>query len=116
MSVASSADPARVLEILAKIVGSHPHVLKTTEPLITFEQFGEWTLKFSVRFWTRAAYLLGVRSDLNLLMADELAKNGILAPSPPRGVHFQVAEATAEAAGRSAAKSNAVSSGVGGPP
>lgn len=113
VSVASGTDPARVFEIIAKVAGSHPAVLKNPEPLITFEQFGDGALEFCLRFWTRFANLLGARSDLNLLVAEELEKHGIPARSAQRYVHVQMAEATEEGARQSRGNLDALPPGLG---
>lgn len=104
VGVAYGTDPARVIEILAAITGSHPAVLKNPGPVISFERFGENALEFCVRFWTRVDQLESVRSDLNVRVAEQLAKNEIVVPLPQRDVHVHMAKATAEAVGTEDAK------------
>ena len=92
--VAYGTDPARVLQLLAKAVSSHPDVMKSPEPLVTFEGFGEDALDFCVRFWTAIDKLTGVRSDLNLLVAAELGKNGVLLARPQQDARPPVVNVT----------------------
>jgi potassium efflux system protein len=113
VSVASGTDPARVFEILAKVAGSHPAVLKHPEPLIIFQQFGDGALGFSLYFWSRVERVFGVRSDLNLLVAEELEKHGIPARSAQQYVHVQMAEATEEGARQSRESLDALPRGAG---
>ncbi len=78
VGVTYGSDPARVIEILARIARSNAAVLQNPEPLITFEKFGDGGLEFCLRFWTRIENLVIVRSQLNLLVAEELGKQGFL--------------------------------------
>jgi potassium-dependent mechanosensitive channel len=113
VSVASGTDPARVFEILAKVAGSHPAVVKHPEPLIIFQQFGDGALGFSLYFWSRVERVFGVRSDLNLLVAEELGKHGIPARSAEQYVHVQMAEATGEESRQSRGSLDALPPGAG---
>lgn len=90
LGVAYGTDPNRVLEILTRLVTAHPGVLRTMAPLITFDQFGESSLNFTVRFWSKLDDRLQIRSELNVLINDEFAKAGIVIPLPQRDVHVQI--------------------------
>lgn len=90
VGVAYGTDPNRVLEILTRIVSSHPGVLRTVSPLITFDRFGDSSLNFTVRFWARLDTWLQIRSELNVQINDEFAKNGIVIPFPQRDVNLKL--------------------------
>lgn len=96
VGVAYGTDPAWMLQLLATVVNSHPDVLKDPEPVIAFERFGEGALEFSARFWTGIDKLSRVRSDLNLLMAEELGKTGVLLPPPKGGGRLLASHATVD--------------------
>ncbi len=102
-----SVDPARVLTILTAIVNSHPTVLKHPQPSVTFERFGESALEFCVRFWSSLEQVDDVRSDLNVLIAEELTKHGILVALSQREVHLHMDDGDREGAGRTAANTQA---------
>lgn len=104
VGVAYGTDPARVIAILGAITGSHPAVLKSPATLITFERFGENALEFYVRFWTWVDQLESVRSELNVRVAEQLAKNEIVVPLPQRDVHLHMAKTTADAVATENAK------------
>ncbi len=90
IGVAYGTDPNRVLEILTRIVTGHKGVLPTIAPLITFDQFGDSSLNFTVRFWSKLEERLKIRSELNTLINAEFEKNGIVIPFPQRDVHVKV--------------------------
>jgi small-conductance mechanosensitive channel len=87
VTVAYGTDPSQVLEVLTRVVIGHAQVLPS--PLITFDQFGQSSLDFTVRFWSKMGDRLQIRSDLNLLISNEFAKNGIGIALPQRSVHLK---------------------------
>jgi len=80
IGVVYGTDAARVLQILARVARSHSAVLKDPEPIVSFEEFGDGALEFSIRFWSTLDNVDSVRSDLNLRIAEELGGSGMLAP------------------------------------
>jgi potassium-dependent mechanosensitive channel len=90
IAVAYGTNPRVVLEILNRIVSGHPGVLQTPAPLITFDQFGESSLNCTVRFWSRIDTRVQIRSELNLMIDEEFAKEGIEIPFPQRDVHVKL--------------------------
>lgn len=88
IGVAYGTDPKRVLSILTNIISSHRGVLKHPVPLITFDQFADSSLNFTVRFWSKLDERLQVRSELNIQIAEEFGKDGIEIPFPQRDVHL----------------------------
>ena len=90
IGAAYGTDPDRVLAILTRITTSHPNVLKHPEPLITFDAFGESSLSFSLRFWSKLDNRLQIRSEINTQIASEFAKEGIEIPFPQRDVHLKL--------------------------
>jgi small-conductance mechanosensitive channel len=88
LGVAHGSDPSQVLEVLTRVVIGHAQVLPS--PLITFDQFEESSLDFTVRFCSKMDARLQIQSDLNLLISDEFAKNGIKIAFPQRDVHLKL--------------------------
>ena len=94
IGTAYGTDPERVIEILGEIVDSHPEVKKDPAPLITFDQFGDSALLFTVRFWTKIDPRIQIRSDLNIRICREFKNNGIEIPFPQRDLHLRLEETT----------------------
>lgn len=90
IGIAYGTDPNRVLAILSDIVHGHPGVLQSPEALITFDQFGENSLNFTVRFWSKIDDRVKIRSELNILINDALNKAGISIPFPQRDVNLKL--------------------------
>jgi small-conductance mechanosensitive channel len=102
VGVAYGTDPHAVIQILQELTTNHPGVMKHPEPLITFDQFADSSLNFTVRFWSKLDTRLQVRSELNMQIADAFAKNGIEIPFPQRDIYLHTD--TAELLKSSAAK------------
>jgi potassium efflux system protein len=96
VGAAYGTDPARVLATLSQIAAAHPDVLKHPAPLITFDQFGDSSLNFTLRFWSKLSSWLQVRSELNTQIAREFENHGIEIPFPQRDLHLYL-EGTAPA-------------------
>ncbi len=90
IGVAYGTDPLRVLEILTRIVGCHPGVLRAFPPLITFDEFGASSLNFTIRFWSKIDDRLRIRSELNVQINEEFKKNEIVIPFPQSDVHVNL--------------------------
>ena len=90
IGVAYGTDPQRVVALLNEIVKAHPQVVRPPEPLITFDLFGESSLDFTLRFWSRLDQRLQIRSELNTKIAAEFEKNGIVIAFPQRDVHLHL--------------------------
>jgi len=90
VGAAYGTDPDRVLAILSRIAAAHPDVMKYPAPLITFDHFGDSSLIFTLRFWSRLDSQLRVRSELNGQIAREFEKDGIKIPFPQRDLHLHI--------------------------
>jgi potassium-dependent mechanosensitive channel len=90
VGAAYGTDPDRVIAILTRIAAAHPDVMKYPAPLITFDQFGDSSLNFTLRFWSRLDSWLRVRSELNTQIAREFEKDGIKIPFPQRDLHLHM--------------------------
>jgi potassium-dependent mechanosensitive channel len=94
IGAAYGTDPNRVLNILTRIANSHPGVVPYPPPLITFDQFGDSSLNFTMRFWSKLDVRLQIRSEINVQIAEEFEKDGIQIPFPQRDVHLFMEGAT----------------------
>ncbi len=86
-----SADPDEVREILERVVGRHPDVMEDPAPLVNFEQFGDNSLNFAVRFFlANLDRRLGVTHEINASILRSLRSAKINIPFPQRDLHIKV--------------------------
>jgi len=77
--VAHSASPQKVMDVLLEVAKSHPGILADPAPDVVFQEYGEKSLNFILRVYTRD-YLSqpnSLRSELNLAVYKAFAKNDI---------------------------------------
>jgi small-conductance mechanosensitive channel len=86
--VAYGTDPQVVIDILVGVANDHPEVLSDPEPAALFLGFGDSSLDFQLRAWTRTDYVR-VSSDLLVAMNNALVDAGIEIPFPQRDLHLR---------------------------
>ncbi len=83
--------PTREVErILRRVLGEHPRVEKSPEPIVLFSNFGDNSLDFNVLFWIRMRRLidrLSIESELRFRIDDLFREAGIVIAFPQRDVH-----------------------------
>jgi small-conductance mechanosensitive channel len=94
VGVAYGTDPQEVIDILVGVANDHPEVLSDPEPAALFLGFGDSSLNFELRTWTRTDFVR-VSSDLLVAVNDALAKAGIEIPFPQRDLHLRSVDADA---------------------
>lgn len=84
------SDPKLVQEILLGIADAHPKVLKSPEPFVFFEGFGESSLDFQLRIFiadiTNQPF---VSTDIRFAICEEFKKENIEIPFPQRDLHVR---------------------------
>jgi len=109
VGVAYGTSVRRVLDVLMKVAQQQPDAMKDPAPVVLFTGFGESSLDFSVRFWTRdAATAVAARSEAGAAISEALEAEGIEIPFPQRDLHLRSVDATVAAA--------VAPSGTGSPP
>src|SRR5215468_1063180 len=94
-------DPARVIGLLVKTAGAHPHVMKTPPPDAVLKQFSEDALVFVLGFTTEnVAQFPFVQSDVAVAVNAALREAGIEIPVPQRIVHLEQNDATKHSLGQ----------------
>ncbi len=88
VGVAYGSDVRQVLELLRQIAADHPQVYKQPAPLITFADFADSTLNFSLRVWIDITQESSALTDLRLNINDAFAAHGINIAFPQLDVHF----------------------------
>ncbi len=89
VGVAYGTNVRRVLELLTRIAAAQPDAMKEPAPVVLFTGFGESSLDFVMRFWTRNADTAAIaRSDAGVAVAEAFEAEGIEIPFPQRDVHI----------------------------
>jgi len=89
VGVAYGTDPETVLEILLRLAEEHPLTLADPEPKAQMIKFGDSSLDFRVRCWTRMDDFVEVTSDLHVAINKKLEEAGITIPFPQRDLHVR---------------------------
>ncbi len=91
VGVSYSSDPEVVGKLLLEVAHDHAGVLKEPKPDVLFEEFGESSLNFVLRVWTRDYTTRpGVfKSELNYRISKKFKEHGIEIPFPQRDIHIR---------------------------
>ncbi len=91
VDVSYKEDPQEVKKLLLEVAAENDAVLKNPKADVLFDKFGESSLVFNLRVWTRE-YINrpGVlKSQLYYAIFDKFTKHGIKIPFPQRDIHFK---------------------------
>ncbi len=94
VGVTYGTDPENVIDILVEVAKEHPDVMSDPEPAALFRGFGDSSLDFQLRAWTRGDFVQ-VSSDLLVAVNCALADAGIEIPFPQRDLHLRSVDADA---------------------
>ncbi|MFO7903966.1 MAG: mechanosensitive ion channel [Pirellulaceae bacterium] len=90
VGVAYGSDVALATELLHKVAREHPNVLEDPAPLITFDEFGDSSLKFTVRVYLPDFQKrLVTIHELNQAIDRAFREAGMEIPFPQRDIHFR---------------------------
>lgn len=91
VGVSYSSDPEAVRDLLVEAARGHPGVLQTPAPEALLAEFGDNSLNFELRVWTReyATRPPVLRSELNYLIAKLFRQHGVEIPFPQRDIHIR---------------------------
>ena len=89
LGVAYGTEPKAVLPILLGAAAEHPLVFDEPEPRAQMLGFGESSLNFRLRCWTRMQDWVNTASDLYVAIEEELKTAGIRIPFPQRDLHVR---------------------------
>jgi small-conductance mechanosensitive channel len=98
VGVAYGTDPHQVMRTLLEVAKGHSEVLKKPAPDVLFERFGDSSLEFTLRCWTRLHDFLRVRSEVTTAVNDAFQRAGIVIPFPQRDLHVRWSEPADQAA------------------
>ena len=90
VGVAYGSDVERVSRVLREIVAATPPVLESPEPMVTFEEFGDSALKFSIRAYVREVDdRLPAVHALHTAIARRFVDEGIEIAFPQMDIHVR---------------------------
>ncbi|MGA2329631.1 MAG: mechanosensitive ion channel domain-containing protein [Bryobacteraceae bacterium] len=97
VGVSYGSQPERVREILETVASAHPDVLPDPPPETLFVAFGDSSLNFELRVWTRNQVQTPKRliSDLYFAIFRRFREEGIEIPFPQRDLHLRSVDGTA---------------------
>jgi small-conductance mechanosensitive channel len=96
INVSYKEDPERVKKLLLEVVTENEGILKEPKPDVLFDKYGESSLNFNLRIWTRE-YINrpGVlKSQVYYAVFKKFKENGIEIPYPQRDLHIKNTEFT----------------------
>ncbi len=88
VGVAYGVDPETVLALLPSLAAKHQDVLDDPEPVALFLGFGDSSLDFSLRCWTKAP-APDIQSDVGVAVNRALVEAGIEIPFPQQDLHVR---------------------------
>ena len=89
VGVAYGSDVQLVTKILMEIVRTQKNVLKSPKPFVTFDDFGDSALLFSINFYISDSFSdPRIKSELRYKIDTEFRKNRVTIPFPQRDVHL----------------------------
>ncbi len=91
IGVSYNSDPRQVIQSLETVVNELPGVLKDRRSDVILDSFGDSSINFLVRVWTRdfAKRPGAMRHEINLVIWDALKKDQIEIPFPQLDLHIQ---------------------------
>jgi small-conductance mechanosensitive channel len=88
VGVAYGSDTALVKKLLLESTKSLTDILKTPEPTVFFEDFGDSSLNFAVYFYVSDAFTIPrLKSDLRFIIDKMFREHNITIPFPQRDLH-----------------------------
>jgi small-conductance mechanosensitive channel len=103
VGVAYGSDTEKVRDILLKCAHDHPRANAWPEPFVLFQNFGESSLDFELRFFIgQADEVFRIGSDVRFAIDKGFRENGITIPFPQRDLHIQDIDRLADLMGNDA--------------
>ncbi|MDA8611324.1 mechanosensitive ion channel [Candidatus Pacebacteria bacterium] len=90
VGVAYGSDVEKVKEILISCSMDHPKAENDPMPTVLFRDFGNSSLDFELRFWSKDIFQIEtVQSELRFMINERFIKEGITIPFPQRDLHIK---------------------------
>jgi len=89
VGVAYGSDVELVRKTLLEVAETTPRVLKLPKPDVIFKNFGDSSLVFLLRFWTRLEYFMAVESDVRFEIDRLFREHNIEMAFPQMDIHVR---------------------------
>lgn len=90
VGVAYGSDSSHVMEVLKQTLDNHDEIMKTPEPMVIFQGFGESSLDFRVLFWCKNRDIwVSLRSEVMDAIYKRFKQEQIEIPFPQRDLHIK---------------------------
>jgi small-conductance mechanosensitive channel len=88
--VALDEDVEKVREVLIQAAKSQERILKSPEPFVMLEEFGEYALHFGIYFYISETFFeLRIKSELRFEIERQFRTNNIRFPYPQKDLHIK---------------------------
>lgn len=88
--VALDADVEKVREILVQAARTQKRIVKSPEPFVMLEEFGEYALHFGIYFFISETFFeLRIKSELRFEIERKFRENNIRFPYPQKDLHIK---------------------------
>jgi potassium-dependent mechanosensitive channel len=94
VGVAYGSPTRKVIKLVKQAAEDEEEVIKSPAPLVTFDDFGESSLDFTVHFWVAVASPMDrdrICTKVRLALDDLFREGGIEIPFPQRDIHLRSA-------------------------
>ena len=89
VGVAYGSDTGKVKQLLLQAAEEHKLVLKSPAPVVVFQDFGESSLDFQLRYWANKSWQMDqIKSDIRFRNDELFRENGVSIPFPQRDLHI----------------------------
>jgi len=97
VGVSYKEDPANIRRLLIEVASNNAGVLKTPEPDVLFESFGDSSLNFILRIWTLdySDTPMVLKSQLYYAIFEKFKEHDIEITYPQRDIHIKSGNAAA---------------------
>lgn len=83
------SDPNEILKILIEVANEYKDCLKDPPPIALFNEFGDSSLNFILRFWVHYEIGLQAKSDVSIGVYNRFKEFGIEIPFPQQDVYIK---------------------------
>lgn len=84
-----NSDIKLVMQLMKEAAVAQNNILKTPEPFVRFEEYGESRINFTVFFWTENVFRVeNILSNTRIKIFELFRENKIIIPFPQRVVHL----------------------------
>lgn len=90
VGVAYGSDVRLVEKILKSVAHDHPHVEENPPPIVFFENFGNSSLDFSLKFYSKKQFRIEpIRSELRFEIDKRFRENNVTIPFPQQDIYIK---------------------------